>query len=477
MSTTFKRAVASICAVSMLTLSPGASADWVNDFFNDAGNASNTTHGGAFHGQTMNMYTGGSAFIRSPVRNYQLVNFTPPSITAGCGGIDGFAGAFSFINKDQFVKMLKNIGSNAKGYLFMIALKGLAPEIAEIMQYLQKVSQDINNFSINSCDAAKRLVDSAGEKLDSVKGRQAANWALALNRDEDALASYTRTRGNRSEIQMQMADAKANLAGVRPTSGTASPAILEGNVVWRALNMDATGFQEIELRMLMSLIGTVVVDESGSAPIYRVQGATLKLQDILGSNVAARASSKIKLIKCTDGYGAGQCYDMTTEDVDSSSFKQLIVQRLTQIQSAMQGRISQSPSNIDFTAFTSLPIQRMLATGTTVRSPGIASAIIDKYTDVAAVEYAATFVRYALDILEQTLRQAKSNKSAMEGQEIERFEKRMQEVKTEVMAELRTAYSQGQYLLNLNQDLEHMERTMRVSFSQQTAAALSFGRR
>jgi Conjugative relaxosome accessory transposon protein len=229
--------------------------------------------------------------------------------------------------------------------------------------------------------------------------------------------------------------------------------------------------------MLMSLIGTVVVDESGSAPIYRVQGATLKLQDILGSNVATGASTKIKLIKCIDGYDAGQCYNMTTEDVDSSSFKQLIVKRLEQIQSSMLGRSAQSPANIDFTAFTSLPIQRMLATGTTVRSPGIASAIIDKYTDVAAVEYAATFVRYALDILDKTLRQAKSNKSAMEGQEIEKFETRMKEVKTEVMAELRTAYSQGQYLLNLNQDLEHMERTMRASFSQQTAAALSFGRR
>jgi conjugative transfer pilus assembly protein TraH len=63
----------------------------------------------------MNLYTGGSLFLRTPSRNYQLLSAAAPSLRGGCGGIDAFAGAFSFINVDQFVAMLRNIGQNAWG--------------------------------------------------------------------------------------------------------------------------------------------------------------------------------------------------------------------------------------------------------------------------------------------------------------------------------------------------------------------------
>jgi conjugative transfer pilus assembly protein TraH len=75
----------------------------MQDWFNDIGAYGNVTGPNAYRGQTMNLYTGGSLYMRTPVRNYQLASIAPPSFTAGCGGIDLFAGSFSFINKEQFV--------------------------------------------------------------------------------------------------------------------------------------------------------------------------------------------------------------------------------------------------------------------------------------------------------------------------------------------------------------------------------------
>ena len=102
----------------------------MQDWFNDIGAYGNVTGANAYRGQTMNFYTGGSLYMRTPVRNYPLASITPPSFRAGCGGIDLYAGSFSFINKDQFVALLRNIGNNAIGAAFNMALCSMSPTFA-----------------------------------------------------------------------------------------------------------------------------------------------------------------------------------------------------------------------------------------------------------------------------------------------------------------------------------------------------------
>src|SRR5262245_1762640 len=86
------------------------------DLYTEAGLYANVTGPGAYRGQTMGLLTGGSMFVRAPQRTYQLASVAGPNLKAGCGGIDLFAGSFSFINEAQFVALLKNIGQNALGY-------------------------------------------------------------------------------------------------------------------------------------------------------------------------------------------------------------------------------------------------------------------------------------------------------------------------------------------------------------------------
>ena len=65
------------------------------------GAAVNTTGPTAFQGQASGHWTLGNLYLRAPVRSEQIATVSLPSFRAGCGGIDAFAGAFSFINSDQ----------------------------------------------------------------------------------------------------------------------------------------------------------------------------------------------------------------------------------------------------------------------------------------------------------------------------------------------------------------------------------------
>jgi len=115
-----------VLVLSVLAFSGVANADVnadLNKFFNDLGGGSNYTSPAVMQGQSAGYLTGGAFFARMPTRNIQLISITLPSVSAGCGGIDAYLGAFSFINSEQLQAMAKMIMSNAIGYAFDLALE------------------------------------------------------------------------------------------------------------------------------------------------------------------------------------------------------------------------------------------------------------------------------------------------------------------------------------------------------------------
>ena len=142
---TLRRLIAGLLSLSLATTPIAALPADLNTemqaMFNDLGALGNVTTPGAFRGQAMNLYTGGSLMMRAPGRNYPLVSTQLPSMRAGCGGIDIYGGAFSFINKQQFIAMLQNIGSNAVGYAFKLALQSISPDIDKLLTELQEIGR------------------------------------------------------------------------------------------------------------------------------------------------------------------------------------------------------------------------------------------------------------------------------------------------------------------------------------------------
>jgi conjugative transfer pilus assembly protein TraH len=122
----------------------------------------NTTAPGAFETATRGVVSGGSMSYRNKIVNAPVVSFRPPSMQAGCGGIDMFAGSFSFINAQQFVQSLRSIASNAvgvaSGYAFKLALNAMGPTVHNVIKDLQEAMQFMNGLMSNSCQLATGLV-------------------------------------------------------------------------------------------------------------------------------------------------------------------------------------------------------------------------------------------------------------------------------------------------------------------------------
>jgi conjugative transfer pilus assembly protein TraH len=240
-------------------------------------------------------FYGGSVYVRGRVMNVNVVNFTPPSFTSGCGGIDLFGGSFSMINKEQFIALLRSIAQNAAGYAFHLALKNICEQCSTIITGLQRAIQEMNQFSGNSCQLAQGIVNDSLDALglSDVKGKQTASITSGFN---DAWEGFW---GSLSSTVESLSAENAD--------GTTDYDDYTVNVVWSALKDNgvsgwfSSGDNEL-MEALMSLTGTIIMDgpvddEDGNTsdnitPI--VAGASLTIDDLIFGN------SSVRMLECPD---------------------------------------------------------------------------------------------------------------------------------------------------------------------------------
>jgi conjugative transfer pilus assembly protein TraH len=175
--------------------------DLVN-FFKSAGTASNVTAPGAYKDQSAGYYSGGGIAARTGARNAQLATIQMPGFRAGCGGIDAWLGGFSHISSDALVKMLRNIGSNAASYAFMLAVQTVSPQIYNIMNELNALATQINQTNINSCEAAATMLGGMWPKSDQSSKHlcQAMGSNLGEFSDWAAARQGCGAKGDRSKV-------------------------------------------------------------------------------------------------------------------------------------------------------------------------------------------------------------------------------------------------------------------------------------
>lgn len=150
-----------LSAVTVLGLSTPAFADVqgdLNGYFGSLGFDGNVSKARAWQGQAAGYFTGGSVYLRNPVKQVQLISMQVPSLNAGCGGIDAYLGAFSMISGEEIQRFAKQIMSNAAGYAFDLALQTMVPELKQAKDFLQKLASDINSMNMSSCQAAQGII-------------------------------------------------------------------------------------------------------------------------------------------------------------------------------------------------------------------------------------------------------------------------------------------------------------------------------
>lgn len=118
-----------------------------------------TTVPQAFNTPSMTGVAFGSASVRFPVQNFNIISFDPPRINAGCSGIDMYMGSFAFINAEQLKTMLRAFAQGAVGFAFKAAIRSVCGSCAATLDDLQAITQRLNAMGKNTCALSKMTTD------------------------------------------------------------------------------------------------------------------------------------------------------------------------------------------------------------------------------------------------------------------------------------------------------------------------------
>ena len=262
-----RHAVPALALAAILSAATPAGADVLSEMESFwRGAAVNVTGPTAFDGQASGHWTLGNLYLRAPVRAEQIATASLPSFRAGCGGIDAFAGAFSFIDSDQLIAFGRAVAQNAAGFAFELALETISPVIAETMSKLRALAQWVNARNLNSCETAQALVGAAWAKND----RASAAICAAIGMSQGLFSDYAAARHGCG------AEGKRNSTLASASGAMADQVPVNVNYAWKAVRASAFLAGDAQLAAFaMAVTGTVIVtapasDGDASGPRVRI---------------------------------------------------------------------------------------------------------------------------------------------------------------------------------------------------------------
>jgi len=128
-------------------------------------------------------FLGGGGMVRSRIYDSNPIHVQLPTFSAGCGGIDYTLGAINIASKDEMVRALKSIMSNAASYAFLLGLEVISPMIVQTTSEIQAWANTFNAININSCEIGASLMQGLWPQIESsdkyICNNIATNFSLA----------------------------------------------------------------------------------------------------------------------------------------------------------------------------------------------------------------------------------------------------------------------------------------------------------
>ena len=234
----------------------------LSNWFDNLGFGVKINHPSTYQSQAAGYATFGSIYARNAVRNIQIMHVDVPGYRSGCGGIDLFAGGFSFIKADQIVKFMQSILSSGAGYALNLALEIEIPEVAHALQYMQTLANKINTENFNSCSMAEDLVGGAWPKSRASQQQICQDLGTHSGAFSDWAASRQQcTTGGATGDELAKAknDPKYQYRVYNNT-----------NIIWDRVvkrNSFLSGDEKLG-ELYMTISGTIVFDEKGAITTY-----------------------------------------------------------------------------------------------------------------------------------------------------------------------------------------------------------------
>nr|WP_297383282.1 conjugal transfer protein TraH [uncultured Roseateles sp.] len=452
-------ALAACLTLQSLSLRAGDLNAEVNNMFNNLGAIGNYTAPGAFRGQTFNTYTGGSLFMRSPNKVYQLAAVQFPSAKAGCGGIDVFGGSFSHISAEEFKNMLRNITAALPGIAFQLALEAVSPLLGGLTKWAKGLETWINNARINSCETAKAIVSTAAEAAGYSSQEACADLAIQMGLESDRDAARRRCATDRPSIL-----ASARSSG-DPNVRNKAPFV--GNLTWKALQYAGSYLDDQERELIMSIVGTVIFypEDSGRDPEPIAPTITSISQLLYGQAASAGTDVTQHLLRCND-YTNCDVVTLNT-GYTSTPFTAKVETMMRSIADKIATRtaIPNNSAEVGFVNQTTEPVYKMLSIGATIPGSGLSDSLIGQYRDVIAADYAYVFLernlRLGMAALDKdyTLQQGQRERANL-------IRQRAQAVLLQISQEKNLLYQKVGSFRAVSSHLEQLQRQLRSSMPQ-----------
>ncbi|ESH16362.1 conjugal transfer pilus assembly protein TraH, partial [Salmonella enterica subsp. enterica serovar Gaminara str. ATCC BAA-711] len=246
-----------IAGLSVLPAQADVNGD-LNGFFGSLGYSGNVSQAQAWQGQAAGYFSGGSVYLRNPVKNVQLISMQLPSLNAGCGGIDAYLGAFSMISGEEIQRFVKQIMSNAAGYAFDLALQTMVPELKQAKDFLQKLASDVNSMNMSSCQAAQGIIGGLWPVTQVSQQKICQDIAGETNMFADWAASRQGcTIGGQSDKVTSRAGDKEK-----------DQVLKNKNLIWDSLSKNGLLSGDRALKeLVMSTVGSIIFNRNGDVTI------------------------------------------------------------------------------------------------------------------------------------------------------------------------------------------------------------------
>ena len=475
MRTLFNKGISLAVCASLLMMSPAltppANAGFMEDYFNSAGAMSNVTDAQVYSTETSEVISGGSLVFKSPQRAFTPFSFTPPSLKAGCGGIDMYMGAFGMANKQEFVQFLRNVGQNSAGLAFKVALQAMSPDLATQVQEIADTISKWNQYFGSSCEAAKRVMDSGPSAWISEAVGNAKRNLVATGQATGETEARDAVETN-AQAAIDNAPCRQNDAG----KTVECPQI---NIVWAAMNRGTlAGLTDSEKEIMMSLFGTRIIKRKeqpdGSISLVTQPARTLfNISNLVGN--PTDASVNLMFWKCTD---TDQCLEPVEDQKATQTFGYLFYKKSIDLRDAIKNR--QQPNLQDLRLLsmgTSLPLIKIIELRAVTNQNLLNDEMLEIWSKAAAWELASRYVEEVAGNLKTMLEAAKvTDTSALRVSSVKEVLASLERTKAEMRSERAEIYTQVAKVGALIGQLEHLERAMYSSVSTDLVANARFGR-
>jgi conjugative transfer pilus assembly protein TraH len=374
--------IASAVFLSGMAVLP-AQADVNSDlsgFFGTLGYSGNATQAQAWQGQAAGYMTGGSVYLRNPVKNVQLISMQLPSLNAGCGGIDAYLGAFSMISGAEIQRFVKQIMSNAAGYAFDLALQTMVPELKQAKDFLQKLASDVNSANMSSCQAAQGIIGGLWPVTQVSQKKICQDIAGEDNLFADwAASSQGCTVGGQGNSVTSRADASQK-----------DQVLKNKNLIWDALGQNGLFSSDRALKeLVMSSVGSIIFKADGDVVILT---PLVNDRDLL--KVLMRGGTA-KVYGCDE---ATLCLGPVTKDLtitSANSLVELVKALMLSIQSKLTNDIAMTTQEKGFINTTSVPVMKYL---TNAQSMGQSATYLIQVSDFIAQDL---MIQYLQELVQQ----------------------------------------------------------------------------